>query len=440
MFAGCWVLAAQTGDSVSVLNEGAHAIQTKQFGTGLRILEEGTKRYPANAEIWNLLGIVDAELNRTREAESAFRHGMRLAPDSVSLNENIGLLFYRQSDFVGTKRYLARAVELGSKQPGVLFSLAASQLRTGEQAKARTNLETIEPALKDVPGYWEERGRAELLLNGDKADVYFQQALKLDPNSVTALNGAATAAERQGLDEKALAYVVQARAVDPDNLDTLVHFGAICIRRDLGPDAISALEKAHKMNPQSASILFLLARAHISVQDWQQAYDLFAEYSKRVPNDASAFYAMGWIDIQLGRPDAAHRELEHCLAMQPGLTDARYELAQLELNEGQFKTAQKLLEAVLKQKPNHAKAQMAMGEVLLRQGDLDGAQAHLEEALEQDGRSAPAHYKLSTVLRRKHETEKAERERTLATQLEAEAKQASRTQLKLVLPEAEAGH
>ena len=379
-----------------------------------RLLQSGARQYAGSAEIWNLLGITDAELGRNKEAEIAFHRALSITPKSTSVNENIGLLFYRNSNFVGAKKYLASAVALGSNQPNVLFSLAAAQLRTGEPALALSNLKALEPSLNNLAAYWEERGRAELLTDPAQAETDFNQALRLEPNSVSALNAAATAAERQGLDEKALAYLIKARSIDPDNLETLLHFGAVCIRRDLGPDAIEALQKARHLDSNHTATLFLLARAHICLQDWQQAYDLFHEYSKRLPNDASAFYAMGWVEIQLDRTNDAQLHLEHSLALNPGLTDARYELAQLQLDAGQFDSAEQMLHLVLKQQPDHAKGQLAMGEILFRRGDLDGAQACFERALQLDTKLASAHYKLSTVLFRKHEEARATDERTLS--------------------------
>ncbi len=438
MILASWCVPIDAEDlhsAARIAQSGAAEIQNGKLEEARRLLEQGVKQYRADPDLWNLLGIADAELQRTEEAKSAFEHGLHLAPDSISLNENIGLFFYKKGDYSSTRRYLEQAVKLGSKQPPVLFSLAAAQLRTGERAQALATLKALEPALGNLPSYWEERGRAELVNDATQAEISFGRALERQPNSIAALNGAATAAEREGLEEKALAYLVKAKTASPDDIETLAHFGAVCIRRDLGPDAIDALDRAHRLDPKNNTVLFLLARANISVQNWQRAYDLFEELSKRSPHDAGVLYAMGWIEIRLNRIQHARGLLERALALEPGLIDARYDLAQLNLDEGQFDLAEKQLGDVLKQDPNYAKANAAMGDILLRKGDLDGAQAHLEKALAQDPALASAHYRLSTVLFRKHETGRAERERTLAADLQADAKRVNRTQLKLALPE-----
>ncbi len=420
-----------------VAGDAMREIQAGQNREACDLLRAALRQHPRDAELWNLLGIAKTELNESEGAEKAFAAGLDIAPNSASLNENAGLLFFREAKYSQAKERLERATQLGSKKPGVRFSLAAAKLRTGETAEALKELRSLEPALSSVPEYWEERGRAELPHDAPAAETSFERALELSPKSLVALNGAATAAEREGLDEKALAYLIRARAEAPDEVATLTHFASVCIRRDLGPDAIEALEKARRLEPSNMAVVYLLARANISVQNWQQAYDLFQQFSKRDPEFASAYYAMGWLDIRLNRLDDARQQLERALRLAPKLSDARYELAQLDFDDGQIDQAQKLLETVLREYPHHAKANMTMGDILLRKGDLAGAQKFLETATHEDPKLAAAHYKLSLVYLREHEMEKSAAEKTVAANLNEQEKRNSRTQLRLVLPESE---
>ncbi len=368
-------------------------------------------------------------------AQDAFTHGLQLAPASTALNENAGLLFFREGKYTEAKKLLRRATQLGSQKPGVLFSLAAAQLRTGEQPAALEGLKELEPALSQVPQYWEERGRAELGVDPLLAEKSFERALDLSPSDLTALDGAAAAAERQGLEEKSLAYLIRARAADPDNVSILMHFATVCIKRDLGPDAIEALQRARRLESTNFGAIYLLARANISVQNWQAAYDLFRQFAERYPDFAPAYHALGWLDLRLNQPADARKQLEECLRLSPSLSDARYELAQLEYDDGNMKAAEKSLSTVLLRDPHHAKAETLMSDILLRQGDLASAQKYLESATRDDPKLAAAHYKLSLIYAREHELEKSRREKDKAAELIAAEKQASKTQLKLVLPE-----
>ncbi|MBV9678173.1 MAG: tetratricopeptide repeat protein [Acidobacteriaceae bacterium] len=410
-------------------------IQGGEFAKAQQMLETGLRQSPDNVAFWNLLGIARTELHEPVKAQEAFKHGLKLAPNSVSLHENAGLLFFKETDYPSAKRYLAKAVELGSQNPGVKFSLAASRLRTGEPARALDELKFLEGQLSGWSDYWEERGRAEMPVDALAAEADFARAIELNGKSSVAFNGAASAAEKQGLHEKALAYLIRAKQANPDDVPTLIHFGSVCIRRDLGPDAKDALERAHQLEPSNNTALFLLARANISLQNWQQAVDLFTEFIRRVPQFAPAYYAIGWVDLRLNKRDEARKFLEKCLQLQPDLADARIDLAQLDFEDGQTQGAENEVKRALQTDPKNAKGNQLMGDLLLRGGQIHEAQLFFEKAIAADPKSSAAHYKLAAVLLRQHETERAAQERALATALAEESKKESKTQLRLVLPD-----
>ncbi len=152
-------------------------IQAGHYREACDLLRAGLRQSPKDAELWNLLGIAESELKDTGAAEKAFEEGLKIAPGSASLNENAGLLFFREAKYGQAKQALERATKLGSQKPGVLFSLATAKLRTGEAAAGLRELKSLEPALSGVPEYWEERGRAELPYGARAAETSFERAL-----------------------------------------------------------------------------------------------------------------------------------------------------------------------------------------------------------------------------------------------------------------------
>jgi tetratricopeptide (TPR) repeat protein len=410
-------------------------IQAGDFRGASELLTGAVKSNPRDVELWNLLGVAEGEQNHISAARQAFERGLAISPSSKSLNENAGLLCFKAGDYSAAKRFLLKARVLGSNNAGVLFSLAASELRTGQQALALNELRNLEGELQQNPEYWKERGRAELPVDAKASEGSFERVLSLNPTDPEALNEAAEAAEKQGLDEKALAYVIRARTATPDDPQTLAHFGALCIRRDLGPDAVAALERAHQLGPKNDSILFLLARANISVQNWQKAYDLFELFSKRHPREASSRYAMGWLDVKLNRLADARKQLTQALILNAKLSGARYELAKLDYDDGQVENARTNLKRVLQEDPHQAEAKVTLADILVREGDLPAAQRLLEEAIQEQPALAAAHYKLSSVYSRLHQAEKAAEEKKIAADLNSKAQSAAKTQLTLVLPD-----
>jgi Tfp pilus assembly protein PilF len=410
-------------------------ITARDFQAACVSLRPLSRQTPDDPEVWNLLGICESELNRRTEARDAFLHGLKLAPRSVSLHENLGLFHFNRGEFAEARRYLAEAVTLGSSQPGVAFSLAASEIRTGNPKSGLARLLKLDAPLANQAAYWTERGWVELADDPAAAAASFDRAVTLAPDDLRALNGAASAAEARHEDEKALSFLLRAKKAQPADVRTLMHFGALCLRKDLTVDALAALEHAHELAPANNLALFLYARAQVAFQQWQQAHELFAEFDRRVPNYAPAQHALGWLDVKLNRSAEARQHLERAVALDAGDVEARCELAQLDLEQDHTETAAAGFRMVLRSRPQHVRANIGLADVLLKQGDLAGSRARYEAAIAADPESGPAHYKLSTVLMRLRENEQAARERARGTELNAQALKAAKTVLVLADPD-----
>ena len=429
------LLAAGPMHAQSSSASAATALQSGHFAEAASRAASGLRREPGNIDLWNLLGIARSEMGNDRGAAQAFEQGLNLSPKSTALNENAGLLFFKTGNFARAKQYLERAVNAGSRNPSAKYSLAASRLRTGETAKARAELKDLESALANVADYWEERGRADLAADPKTAEHDFIRATALSPASTAAWNGAASAAEAQGLDEKALSYLIEARKQHPDDVPILLHFASVCIRRDLGPDALEALKTAQAKEPGNQRALFLRARANISVSNWEEARTLFLQFLSKNPGYAPALYAVAWTDLRLNKRDEARQYLDRSLKQQPRDSDALCDRGDLELEDGDLRWAERDLRAALTIHPDHARANIALGDLLQRRGKLAEAQTHYRQAIASDPNNSAAHYKLAAVLGRQGESQRATEERVLAARLAAESKKASKTQLRLVLPD-----
>ncbi len=429
------VVLAYGETSQSVAAKATERIGARDFQSAAKMLAEFLQQSGGDAELWNLLGISESEMQNYPAARDAFTRGLKLAPDSVALNENAGFLYFRQGDYDAAKQYLSKAVALGSEKPGVAYSLAASRIRTGDEKGGLDALVRLEPLLKDQAAYWAERGWVELRAEPARAAASFDRALALAPDDPRALNGAASAAESQQQNEKALSFLLRAKKAHPGDIRTLLHFGTLCLRGDLSVDALDAFEKAHRLSPTNNLALFMYARAEIAFQQWQKSHDLFTEFDRRVPGYAPAQYALGWIDVKLSRAEEAREHLEKSLALDASQLDARYELGQLDLDEGRLADAERELGAVLRAQPRHAKANIALGDLLMRNGDVAGAKARYQAAIEADPESGPAHYKLSVVLARLNEPDAAAKERQIGVSLNADARKKSRTVLVLAEPD-----
>jgi len=395
------------------------------------LLHAHLAQHASDAEAWNLLGVAEGQRGQSAAAAAALRRALTLQPRLQAANENLGLLLYRTGHYREAVGYLGQAVAAGSGV-SVRWTWAQAQHRAGQDSEAATTLLGLQTEMHEVAPYWEERGAVALALADlAGAEQAFDHALRLQPTSLAALNGAAQVAERQNNWDKALALLLRARRAAPDDVTTLFHFGHVCLVRDLDDDALAALGRAHELAPGSDPILYDLASAQLALEHYDEAHRLLRSYAAHVPDFPTTYYALGWIDLKLGRPAAARQAFEQCLRLSPHFQDALYEIAQLDLDAGRLDAARAGFQAVLRLNPRHAPALQGLGDLALRSGSLADAEVEYRAAVAARPTSGAAHYKLATVLYRQHRAAEADQERELAKRLTDAATLAGRMRLKL---------
>ena len=89
------------------------------------------------------LGDVYAAQERAREAAEQFEKSLTAEPRQATLHYRIGILYRRLGDHPRAADHLARAVEFGLRNTGVLFHLAAAQLAAGETTAGLENARAV---------------------------------------------------------------------------------------------------------------------------------------------------------------------------------------------------------------------------------------------------------------------------------------------------------
>ncbi len=121
-----------------------------------------------------------------------------------------------------------------------------------------------------------------------KANIQFQNALKIDEEHVPALMGlAAVAEERQNFQRMfgALQAVVR---LDKDNVDAIVKLGKLYLVGSDEPQALDYAERALALEPENPDALALKAAVLVKLEDYLQAVALAEEALALEPGNAEA--------------------------------------------------------------------------------------------------------------------------------------------------------
>jgi tetratricopeptide (TPR) repeat protein len=91
---------------------------------------------PTDARAWTIQGNILEVLDRSDEAEVAYRRALEIAPTHVAAITGMGILARKRGDSTRALEYYARAVELEPDYAQAYSSMAAIELRRGNYDEA----------------------------------------------------------------------------------------------------------------------------------------------------------------------------------------------------------------------------------------------------------------------------------------------------------------
>ena len=203
------------------------------------------------------------------------------------------------------------------------------------------------------------QGRA-LLVYEDQTDklamarLYFEQALKLDPNYALALAGLS--------DVEGFAY----RDIDsdPSHLQRAEQFA----------------QSALGMDPQLSEAHVALARTYGLRYDYASAAGEFRKAINLDPKNAAAWDLLSWALAYQHPADAleAEKAARESIRLQPSLLSANYHLGRALLLQGRYPEATAAFERMKQLNPTSSMADLGMVQVYLAQGNSERALATLQ--------------------------------------------------------------
>ena len=192
-------------------------------------------------------GRVGVERKEFGPAALDFDRVLKLRPGLSSGHVNRAIARLGRADAAGAVDDLSAALNLGAPETRIYFLRAEARERAGDRAGAeRDRAEGLGRTPTD-PESWVARGLARLPRDAMGALADFDQALRLDPGSRSALqNKASTLSERFGRTKDAVKVLDRAVALYPDFVPARVGRGVLLARLGRRDEAIRDAQEARK--------------------------------------------------------------------------------------------------------------------------------------------------------------------------------------------------
>ena len=361
------------------LNKPAEALQALAAGNPLN---------PNDFMYLALLGRAEIATGDTNAAIEHFEQSAAQSPENVAINLALAAAYLkggRTSDSVDLLN--AMPVESGSefRRQSILIAALAEQ---GDRESAIAESDRL---LRDNEGdaaaYVIAGALRQLLDEPNRAMSYFQQALDLEPDNLTALYSISRMAMSSGDLARAEQTLRQLLDAHPSYMPAIVLLGSILQRAGeldgLRPYLVKAIESA----PEDLAPQIVLARLELALGRPNETLDIVNSTESRFPDEPELDHLKGLALLAKGENSAALPYLGRAASDAPDKAAYQFDLAQAQLANDRYIDAFETSRRFVQLRPQDARGPAMAIEAAIRAGLPDEAR----EVVDDFARNNPEH-------------------------------------------------
>jgi predicted CXXCH cytochrome family protein len=238
------------------------------------------------------------------------------------------------------------------------------------------------------------------LAGGDppKAIAAYENASRLSPQSVRALQSMARALRASGQASRSAEVLQQAIRIAPSDAASWYQSGSLAFELGRPAEAIEKIQKAIALDPDLPGAYTTLAGMHAATGRMELAEAPLRDALQLDPYDAAAWDLAGRTLAGKGQFSEALYNFEKALRQRPNFAVYLYDYALTLSSAGQPDRAQESAEAALRADPKLAEAHALLGSLLARKRQLSEAVSHYQEAVRLRPDFARARLDLASIL------------------------------------------
>ena len=350
------------------------------------------------------------------QAKAELLETLRMAPSMTPAQHSLAELYMTMGDLDSAQAQAEDTLRKDPADSSARALLGAVLLQKGDTARAR---EQFQLAWQVSPSALYAVNLARVYASEQKwleAEKHFNEALRLDPRSIQALDGLVSAWVKQKKTAQALARVEQyvaafpqdaggylirgsmkaesgqynpakcdlARAIQLDPTLVMARIRLADVLRLAGdlPASIQTYEDALKMQPRSPAIHTVLGDLYQGQQNYAAAQRHYEAALAIDPGFALAANNLAWLLAQTGgNLDVALSLAEKAKQLQPEMLNSSDTLGWIEYKKGIYQDAIQLFRECVAKAPGSATYRFHLGLALVAAGDTRQGKAQLQAAL-----------------------------------------------------------
>jgi Tfp pilus assembly protein PilF len=301
---------------------------------------------------------------------------VKLNPQSVDVQGNLGVLLFFQGKFAAAIPHLRIAVAGDSSLAKLQGLLGIAEEHTQDSSDATADLAAAFPHIQDQK--FKVRVGLELVsLYTTGNDLNHASAILAQLQKVAPDNPEVLYAAYRTYSDLMVQSMLSLSLVAPNSAQMHQMLAHEEIKRGDSNGAIAEFRKALAIDPDLPGAHFDLAELLKTSQNPKVKAEAEQEYRADLaqnPNDGRAERRLGEIDAEYGNTDKALQEFTRAVQMQPDDADAKLDLAKILIQMGHDDKAMPLLEQAVQLDPTNPVAHLRLAQLYQRKGRQADAQ------------------------------------------------------------------
>jgi len=226
----------------------------------------------------------------------------------------------------------------------------------------------------------------------------FEQAIRLKPKSVTALQLLAASLKTLGNVSRSEQMLNRALHLAPQDADIWYQYGILEAQLGRTGSAVEKVQKALALDPDLPEGYMTLASLFVR-EDQRDPADTALKHTLSIdPYDAAAYDLMGRVLAEKNETSAALYNFQKATHLRPNYGPYLYDYALALVRAQRLDEARTQAQAAVKADPNHAESRTLLGELLARDQRWAEAVSEYQQAVKLQPDLSRAHLDLGLVL------------------------------------------
>lgn len=380
---------------VAVLN-GMLLLNDGKSTDAVNLLQKAAKSNPDSLPVKLWLGRADRAKGDLAGAQQNFRDATRINPKSMEAQEALADIAVQNRDFSTLSEVADTSIAINPQSPNPYIWRGMAEGNQKLYDKAEVD---FQQALKLDPKSWTaslELGQLRLMQKKiPEGKALLEQTLTNNPNSSHALGLLVSALLYEKQPAKALARVQEQITKSPQNSAMYAMLSDLQLQTGDAANGLASAEKATQLNPSDAGAAMSYSRAQISMGNAPKAIEKWQQWTTDHPTDAQAFTLLGTLEEAQGDREKAMAAYKKALAIQPEQPIAANNLAYLMIDTGQnADVALSLAQIARRAMPDSPNTADTLAWAYYHKGNYSSAKDLLEDAAKASPNVASIHYHL----------------------------------------------